>query len=163
MLVFDCEDGSTKITGQDADGNDVIMCCPSGYTRVKLENGEYSCEKPLCPTGSLECGEGDDKLNGTECEDSDSSFVMNEAETSGSCCASGEGWTGAKCCATDRIFNGGTECCEDEDGIEYNLADGDTVCWPSSKIDNDGNSCPIDVDSDGACPENFPCGESPAL
>ena len=157
----DCEDGSSKITGQDGDGNDVIMCCPSGYTRVKLENGEYSCEKPLCPTGSLECGEGDDKLNGTECEDSDSSFVMNEAETSGSCCASGEGWTGAKCCATDRIFNGGTECCEDEDGIEYNLADGDTVCWPSSKIDNDGNSCPIDVDSDGACPENFPCGESP--
>ena len=157
----DCEDGSSKITGQDGDGNDVIMCCPSGYTRVKLENGEYSCEKPLCPTGSLECGEGDDKLNGTECEDSDSSFVMNEAGTSGSCCASGEGWTGAKCCATDRIFNGGTECCEDEDGIEYGLADGDTVCWPSSKIDNDRNSCPIDVGSDGACPENFPCGESP--
>ena len=142
----DCKDASsTKITGQDADGNDVIMCCPSGYTRVKLENGEYSCEKPLCPTGSLECGEGDDKLNGTECEDSDSSFVMNEAGTSGSCCASGEGWTGAKCCATDRIFNNGTECCEDEDGIEYGLADGGTVCWPSSKIDDDGNSCPIDV------------------
>ena len=35
------------------------------------------------------------------------------------------------------------------------LADGGTVCWPSSKIDDDGNSCPIDVDSDGACPDNF--------
>ncbi len=161
----DCEDGSTKITGQDADGNDVIMCCPSGYTRVKLENGEYSCEKPLCPTGSLECGEGDDKLNGTECEESDSSFVMNEAGTSGSCCSSEEGWTGAKCCATDRIFNNGTECCEDEDGIEYGLADGETVCWPSSKIDDDGNSCPIDVlyTPQGVkyCPDNFSCGESP--
>ena len=163
----DCKDSSsTKITGQDTDGNDVIMCCPSGYTRVKLENGEYSCEKPLCPTGSLECGEGDDKLNGTECEDSDSSFVMNEAGTSGSCCPSGEGWTGAKCCTTDRIFNNGTECCEDEDGIEHNVADGGTVCWPSSKIDDDGNSCPIDVlytpQGDKYCPYTFECGDNPS-
>ena len=124
------------------DEGSVLMCCDvqNGYTRVKKEDGTYSCAKALCPTG-VDCVGGG---YSTDCSDSSSIY------SAGACCPEGQSWTGVECCDTSRIYNGNM-CCKDDGDVEYGVADGSTVCWPSSQIDKNNESCPVDVDSDGTC------------
>ena len=72
----------------------------------------------------------------------------------GTCCPEGQSWTGVECCDTSRIYNDNM-CCKDDGDVVHGVADNKTVCWPSSQIDNNDESCPVDVDSDGNCPETF--------